>query len=64
MRKGRIRCFLAGLLISLAFGAVGGNDYQDEKAEQEQYCNNVKAKIWYDSEENIQRKCKPGVDSR
>lgn len=51
------------IAVMIVLGSVGNNDYLDELAENARYCKNVKAGLWYDSEENFKRKCKTSVDS-
>lgn len=62
MRNVDARSLLLGMAIAIVFGLIGQDDYTQAKAEQARYCKNIEAGIWYDSEENIRKKCKTGVD--
>lgn len=56
--------FLLGVFVAAMLGLVGGGDYDEERAQQKEYCKNVEAGVWYDSQENFNKKCKSPVDAK
>lgn len=52
----RIAALLVVLLLLL--GLVGHFDYQDQEAEEAQYCDMVKAKLWPDYKGIYRQSCK------
>lgn len=56
----KTRYKLAALAAVVALlGAVGQMDFEDEVAEQLQYCANVKAGIWPDYNKTFEAECTP-----
>ena len=55
--KHKITAIAAVLAIAAAFGIVGGMDYEDEKAQQALYCDNVKSGLWPDYEGTYVSEC-------
>ena len=41
------------------FGLAGAMDYEDQQAEQERYCEMVKAGYWPDFQGTYRRECRP-----
>jgi hypothetical protein len=54
--KFRIAALLVALVLLL--GLVGHFDYQDQEAEEAQYCDMVKAKLWPDYKGIYRQSCK------
>ncbi len=46
-----------GLAIGLLLGVVGSMDYEDAKAEEALYCDNVKNGVWPDYEGTYAKVC-------
>lgn len=44
--------------VVLVFLAVGGQDYQDAKRDEQTYCDNVKSGAWPDYQGNAKEVCK------
>lgn len=40
------------------FGLAGAMDYEDQQAEQEHYCEMVKAKLWPDFRGTYRKECR------
>ena len=53
----KAKTVLIGIAIGLALGVVGSMDYEDAKAEEALYCNNVKSGIWPDYEGTYAKVC-------
>ena len=48
-----------GLAIGLLLGVVGSMDYEDAKAEEALYCDNVKNGVWPDYDKIYDSECTP-----
>lgn len=46
------------------FGLAGAMDYEDQQAEQERYCEMVKAGYWPDYQGTYRRECRPPKSAR
>ena len=56
MSRYRMAAILAALV--LLFGLAGAMDYEDQQAEQERYCEMVKAGFWPDYQGTYRRECR------
>ncbi len=56
MSRYRMAAILAALV--LLFGLAGHMDYEDQQAEQERYCEMVKAGFWPDYQGTYRRECR------
>ena len=56
MSRYRMAALLAALV--LLFGLAGAMDYEDQQAEQEHYCEMVKADFWPDYQGTYRRECR------
>ena len=56
MSRYRMAAILAALV--LLFGLAGHMDYEDQEAEEAQYCDMVKAKLWPDYKGIYRQSCK------
>lgn len=55
MSRYRIAALLVALVLLL--GIVGHFDYEDQQADQAQYCEMVKAKLWPDFRGTYRKEC-------
>lgn len=55
--KRKLTTVAAVLALFAAFGFVGAMDYEDAKAEEALYCDNVKAGVWPDYEGTYVSQC-------
>lgn len=55
----RIQATLALVGVFLLMGLMGRMDYEDAKAEEANYCEMVKAKLWPDYRGTYRRECRP-----
>ena len=56
MSRYRMAAIAAALV--LLFGLAGRMDYEDQQAEQERYCEMVKAGFWPDFQGTYRRECR------
>ena len=56
MSRYRIAAIATALV--LLFGLAGAMDYEDQQAEQEHYCEMVKAGFWPDYQGTYRRECR------
>ena len=62
MSRYRMAAILAALV--LLFGLAGHMDYEDQQAEQERYCEMVKAGYWPDYQGTYRRECRTPTNGR
>lgn len=56
MSRYRMAALLAALV--LLFGLAGHMDYEDQQAEQEQYCEMVRERLWPDYRGTYRAECR------
>ena len=62
MSRYRMAAILAALV--LLFGLAGHMDYEDQQAEQERYCEMVKAGHWPDYQGTYRTQCRRPIDGQ